>query len=215
MTKCPSSNVLMDFLRGGLSSTEHAAIESHLSAGCRRCEEEQNWLAEILEISSTDQSFEFPEEIIARVVDELKTEPWRKPSAFARLRAQLVFDSLQMQPVMGLRASLPGPVSPSEKQVLFHADGYDIDLRFEIAEPAEDEVDVEDLIGQVLPEQNPKTPVLCVVRLCQGEQELAHATTNPQGLFKFARIPSGVYDLEITVPEGEVCIDGIATARVS
>jgi hypothetical protein len=214
MKNCPSLNSLVEFLNDRMTPQERKHVEAHLATGCRRCEEERVWLAEILELTSSDLSFEFPEHIIGRVIDQFKSTRPAKPSLIERLQGHLVFDSFQMQPLMGLRDSLTAEQTPSERQVLYNADGYDVDLRFEVIEASDAGV-FENVIGQILSQESPGAGTIFRVSLLQGTREVASADTNEQGIFRFTRILSGVYAMKVVVPEGEVYIDEVATARLT
>jgi hypothetical protein len=51
--------------------------------------------------------------------------------------------------------------------------------------------------------------------LLKDEAEIDHAKTDARGIFKFARVPAGIYRLRIQVPEGEINICEIATAHAA
>jgi hypothetical protein len=129
-----------------------------------------------------------------------------------KLMANLVFDSLMPDRLAFVREGTLAGQPPAGRQMLFQTEGYDIDLRFEGVE----DQPTEDLIGQILPnsEAQPATTGL-TVQLWREEQEQMRAQTDDQGLFKFRRIPSGVYDLKIQVAEGEINLVRISTARTA
>ena len=100
---------------------------------------------------------------------------------------------------------------PVGRQVLYRAGSYDVDLRFESGE-----TEGEDLIGQIVPGGKlPSAVEGAAVRLLQDEIVVAHAHANTRGVFIFLQIASGIYELKILVPEGEIEINRVATARAS
>lgn len=212
MTNCPSLNSLVEFLRGEIADADRRLLEQHLATGCRRCEAERAWLAQVLDLTAGDQSFEFSEEVIGSVVDRFTTAYPKQPSMLGKLRAFLTFDSFDLQPLAGLRNGVAGRQADAERQVLFQTDAYNVDLRFEVVRTPQDG-DFENLIGQILPEQEVAAGAVFTVRLLQGESEAARTVTNAQGIFHFTGIRSGVYGLRVAVPEGEIVIDDIPSAR--
>jgi hypothetical protein len=111
-----------------------------------------------------------------------------------------------------VRSDLTQGSAVAGRQMLFQAGDYDIDLRFEQAENSE----VEEMIGQILPqEQRPAEISHFSTQLLRGETEIDRAQTDARGIFKFPRVPSGVYNLKIQVPEGEINIRDVPTACAS
>src|SRR5262245_12273018 len=97
--RCPSLNRLFDYVRSQLSADEHTAVQKHLSAGCRSCQENQRWLQEAIQLAAQDQSSTLPEELIREVVARLNRQSATPLSSFRQLFAQLIFDSF-----------IPGPL---------------------------------------------------------------------------------------------------------
>jgi len=208
--KCPSLTNLLDYLRGHLRADERVAIREHISRGCPSCQENQRWLEEVLRLTSEDKSFTFPEEVIQKVIAEFKdrSTPFRSP--LRQLFTRLIFDSLTSQQPANVRFDPAIGGAVAERQMLFQSEDYDIDLRFEqAAEPG-----IEEMIGQVLPRQQRAQDLIGFsAQLFQGEVEVDHAQIDARGIFKFAGVLSGIYDLKIQVPEGEIYVRGMATAH--
>jgi len=208
--KCLSAEDMMDYLRGAVSPHTSAEIGAHFNSGCPVCFQQRQWLVSTLDVTLSDQSYDLPAVAINRVVDWFKQQSEDNSGVLRRLAAQLIFDSLQPTHMAPVRSGLAGAGAAAGRQVLYRADGYDIDLRFEGGEDTDDE----DLIGQILSgHRPPKTPNRLPVRLLREEMAIANALANARGVFKFARIRSGIYDLQIDAPEGEILISRIATAR--
>ncbi|MBX3277687.1 MAG: hypothetical protein KF868_06760 [Acidobacteria bacterium] len=207
---CPSTEEIMDYLRGAIRPVTGLEVGAHLATGCPACAEQRQWLGEVLAVTAGDRSYDFPAATITRVVEWYKEQTAGKAGLIRKLAAQLVFDSLQPSHLAPVRSGMAGAGAAAGRQVLYRAEGYDIDLRFE----GGDESDDEDLIGQILPgDRPPQTSDRVAVRLLRDELEVAASRANARGVFKFARVRSGTYDLMIDVPEGEILISRIATAR--
>ena len=212
---CPTLSGLLDYSQKILAQNERAGIESHLVTGCRRCAENLRWLREVAWLTAQDQSFDFPEETIKGLVVWFKGQAAQMPRGLRKLVAKLVFDSLLPQPLAPVRTEAAHSLVTTQaagRQMLFQAEGYDVDLRFEALE----ELDLEDLIGQVLPRRAEQPDVVgATVELWPSAQDPQRVQTDQQGLFRFAQIPSGVYDLKIHVSEDEINLNQVATARAA
>ncbi|MEK7831833.1 MAG: hypothetical protein AAB401_12145 [Acidobacteriota bacterium] len=208
--KCPPLNNLLDHARNLLAEAESATVKTHLQSGCRSCEENLRWLTEASQLMAQDRSFEFSEDTIKGLVAWFKSQPAHARPSVRKLLANLIFDSLAARQVAFVRTEAVAGQSPAGRQMLFQAEGYDIDLRFE---GVEDKA-AEDLIGQVLPQSDSATATGgATVELWQDEKQQLSAEANEHGVFRFARIPSGVYDLKIQIAEDEINIVRVATAR--
>ncbi len=208
--KCPPLNDLLDQARNLLADTESAAIKAHVLAGCSYCEKNLRWLVEMTQLTAQDRSFDFPEETIKGLVAWFKSQPAHERLSLRKLVANLIFDSLATQQVAFVRTENIAGQSPAGRQMLFQAEGYDIDLRFE---GVEDNA-AEDLIGQVLSHGNSANAIGgATIQLWQSEKPQLSTQANEYGVFRFAQIPSGIYDLKIQVAEDEINIVRVATAR--
>jgi hypothetical protein len=208
--ECPSLSNLLDCLQGQLPADERPALLAHLSSGCPGCRENQRWLEEVLQLTSEDKSFEYSEKSIQQVVFYFNAQYAKSSPSVPQFIARLIFDSFAPNQLMDVRSNLTGTLWVSGRQMLFHAAGYDIDLRFEEAEDSDDE----ELIGQILSEkQEPSELARLSVYLIKGEAEIDNVKTDERGIFKFARVFAGVYNLKIQVPEGEIYIFEVATAH--
>lgn len=212
---CPPLSGLLDYSQKVLAQSERAGIESHLVTGCRRCAENLRWLREVAWLTAQDQSFDFPEETIKGLVVWFKGQAAHMPRTLRKLVARLVFDSLLPQQLAPVRTETAHPLVTQQaagRQMLFQAEGYDVDLRFEALE----DLELEDLIGQVLPQRAEQPNIVgATVELCPLADEPQRAQTNQQGLFRFSQIPSGIYDVKIQVSEGEINLNQVATARAA
>ena len=212
---CPSLNELLDFAQERLAPLEREAVQTHLATGCPLCRKEQGWLTEVLRLTAEDRSFDFSEDVIGRVV------AWMHPKASApaaaeqsplrRFVAQLLFDSLMPRQFADVRSG-SAATDAAGRQMLYHAAGYDIDLRFELTEDGA----AEELIGQILPgEPSMTAPVEFTVRLLRDQLETGRVQADARGIFRFTQIPSGVYDLKIEAHGVEIEIPHAGSTRAS
>ena len=210
---CPPLSGLLDYSQQVLGRQERAGIESHLITGCRKCAENLRWLSEVAWLAAQDRSFDFPEEALKGLVVWFKEQAAPLPPSLRQLVARLVFDSLLPQPLAPVRGAALPPLLASQsagRQMLFQAEGYDVDLRFEPS----DEAETGDLIGQVLPQGAGLRELAgTLVELRRAAQAPQRAQTDQQGLFRFAQLPSGVYELKIQVRAGEISLSHVPTAR--
>ncbi len=212
---CPTLISLLEFMRHRVSVDANSEINAHLSTGCPRCRENQQWLTDVIRLKSEDQSFDAPEELIQWLVAQFRVQSANyvpQPSKLRRLIANLVFDSLTTDRMVGVRSKLAGVENFGPRRLLYHAEGYDIDLRFEQSKSS----GCEELVGQVLPEPETVAPSKeFTVRLLNGEQEIGISQTDVNGMFVFAQIQAGVFDLKIEANDGEIFISQINTSRIS
>jgi hypothetical protein len=210
--KCPSTDLLLEYLTGRISLADHNDVAAHLKTDCPDCQEQQGWLGATVQATSGDMSFAFPDEAIAQSVSWFEAQTAEVKTPLSQFLAQLIFDSLMPSQLAPVRSGMAMTSEPVGRQVLYRAGSYDVDLRFESGESAEGE----DLIGQIVPGgQLPSAVEGAAVRLLQDEIVVAHAHANTRGVFIFLQIASGIYELKILVPDGEIMINRVATARAS
>ena len=115
---------LVDWAEGRLATTQNAAINEHI-AGCARCREEAARIERMVAAMRHDESVDAPPALITRAVALFRAravEP--APSLLQRLVAALSFENSALTPAFGLRSSGGG-----ERQMIFTAEEYDVDLR--------------------------------------------------------------------------------------
>lgn len=207
---CPTLDELFDHLHGHLPTQIRVEVDSHLNAGCLPCHEQRDLLGNTMQVASQDKSFEFAPEVIDRAVSWFKEQTVQEDRPLGQILARLIFDSLMPSQLAPVRSGLLESIAPAGRQVLYNAGEYDVDLRFERGEDTNDE----DLIGQILPGSRLPTEIDgMAVRLLQDQIEVASAHANKRGVFIFLRIASGIYELRISVPEGEITISRVATSQ--
>lgn len=212
---CPTLHDLFQAMRRRASETESAEVMAHLSTGCPRCRENHQWLSEIVRLKTEDESFDAPEELIQWSVAQFRVQAAGfapKPSRLRQLIAELTFDSLTAERLVGVRSELAGAEIAGPRRLLYHVEGYDVDLRFERAKGSASE----EMVGQVLPEQKPIAPSdEFTIRLMKDEREVNLSRADANGMFVFSQVPDGVFDLKIEAAEGEILVNRINISRIS
>jgi hypothetical protein len=207
-SRCINLEKLVDYLRVKDDAAARQPIANHLATGCQTCIGNQQWLAEVLELTATDQSFDFAEAALQRTIALFKPSKQESRLKLREIVAQLVFDSFwQPQPV---QVRVGTPAFSHSRQLLFRAEGYDIDIRFELAEAGQ----TDELMGQILPTRGvPHTLASLAVELWQTDVLRAEAQTNARGIFKFKQVNQGRYTLKLSAPEGVISLDPLETTQ--
>jgi hypothetical protein len=209
-SRCIKLENLVDYLRVTGDPTTRKPIASHLATGCRACTNNKQWLSEVLELTASDRSFDFAEDALQRTIALFN--PGRLPGRpkLRQIIAQLIFDSFWQPPLAEVREGVPGLAQ--SRQLLFRAEGYDIDVRFELAEGGQ----TDELLGQILPTRAvAHTLASLPVQLWQTNVLHAEARTNARGIFKFKQVHQGRYTLKLAAPEGEIWLDPLETTQQS
>jgi hypothetical protein len=205
--KCLSLFVLFKYLKDQEDSGERAIIFAHLSTGCQACHEKLQWLEMTISTAAADQSFEFSEETIIAIVARFKQQAASGLRPIRQYIARLIFDSgIPLQ----LAEARLNKEKPLVRRMLYNAEGYDIDLKFTWSNKSNDER----LAGQILSERcDAIEPTQFKVELLQHASVISATTTDKHGVFKFDRLMPGTYDLKVSVPNGEINLERVPTAR--
>jgi hypothetical protein len=113
------------------------------------------------------------------------------------LVADVVFDSREQLAKTGARGQA------SRVQVVFHAGGFDVDLKIQGQESIG-----RSMLGQVLETDASDLPKQVHVRLMQEGVSLATADTDDDGIFEFGQVPAGSLNILVGIPEHHVRIIG-------
>lgn len=184
--------LLVDMVEGRLAASEQAEVEAHL-ATCARCAGELARLDHTVNLMRTDTMEAPPPAAVNRALRLFRPRVAEaQPSLRERLVAALQFDSAQPSLAFGVRAA-----QPATRQLLYHAGGYDLDLRIAPAGG------MWALSGQVL---GPKVG---------GQVDLsgtstAHATLNEQSEFALPPVPAGTYTFVMLLPDVELEVTDLA-----
>lgn len=178
-----------DLVEGRLSVVAQAQAQAH-AASCPRCAAEIAWLTRVVELMRADTGDDAPRQVIDRAVGLFRAR--RAPAVYQRLSAVLIFDSLRPAQPLGLRGG-----APSEQQLLFNAEAFDIDIR--IAGSGE----LWTIAGQVLgPEQ---TGVVAL----HGAHGMLESALTELSEFKLAPVAPGTYTMIVQLLSVEIEISGL------
>jgi hypothetical protein len=206
MDDCLTLSLLLKYQQGQETSSQHVMVYAHLATGCRICHENQRWLDLVINAAASDRSFDFSEETLAAIITKFKKQYAARQQPIRQYFAELIFERLLTPQFADTR---PQSEEVSGRRALYHAAGYDIDLRFVL-----DKNNGERMIGQVRPDHwdTPDLPTF-KVELLQDGSVVSAMNTNGRGRFIFAQLISGTYDLKVSVPEGEINLERVPTAR--
>jgi hypothetical protein len=172
-----------------------AAIGSGELAGehlgnCRECQENSDWLRQLLELGSKESQFEPPE---WATVNAFKAFRLQKPSiaAFAKEVMTLVYDSFtEMSPVGVRQGEVPA------RQTLYRSEGLQLDLRVQLTGD-----DKGLIIGQLVSESEDAAVDGCEIALSHGGELIGALRSNSWGEFMFEDLPEGDYGLQVQFGE--------------
>lgn len=179
---------LADLAEDKISENERAISMAHIS-DCRTCSGELDRLRQLISLMRTDAGEDAPRDVIAYAVNIFQSRAnLNAPSLLRRIVAALTFDSSKAAPAFAVRSG-----QAASRQLLFEAEGHDLDLRF--LPQGEEWV----VAGQVLGSG-------CAgghVEL-RGETGSAAAELNGLCEFKLSAVPSGSYRLRLRLEDVEV-----------
>jgi hypothetical protein len=152
----------------------------------------------MVDLMRDDTSEDAPDHVINRALRLFdRPAPAASPGLVQRLVAALRFDSAQGLPAFGLRSSEPGI-----RQLLFSAEGYDIDLRVTLHTGGWV------VSGQVLGSDQRGSVMLSTA------DRVFTATLNDLSEFSFEPVPSGRYALTLRQDDLEVVVEDLEIGTV-
>jgi hypothetical protein len=179
-----------DYVRNVVSADQHEQMLAHLRAGCAKCEKVQSVLARFAVICAREAAFEIPRVAEQQVKALVGLAKAPRRTALQRLWASLVYDSLNDPQPVGVRGT-----HQINRQVLFHAGDYSVDLRFEHEKGSASMV----LVGQIANQKAPEETLANVpVILVAGNREVTRTISNIFGEFQLEYVPES--DLRLLVP---------------
>jgi hypothetical protein len=179
-----------DYVRSVVTQEQHDQMFAHLRLGCSRCEKIHALLSKFAGICQREAKYEVPRvaEQQAKALVGLARAPRR--GKLARLLGNLVYDSLNDPQPAGVRGA-----HQINRQVLFQAGDYSVDLRFEHEKGSASMV----LVGQIANQNAPEERLANVpVILVAGDRELTRSISNTYGEFQLEYVPES--DLRLLVP---------------
>jgi hypothetical protein len=179
-----------DYVRNVVPADQHAQMLAHLRTGCSKCEKIQAVLSRFAVICQREAAYEVPRVAEQQVKALVNLHKAPRRSALRRLLGSLVYDSMNDLQPAGVRGT-----HQINRQVLFHAGDYSVDLRFEHEKGSASMVLVGQIANQKAPEDNlANVPVILVA----GNRELTRSISNTFGEFQMEYVPES--DLRLLVP---------------
>jgi hypothetical protein len=188
-----SFSQLADYAEGRLLPDEQAGLESHI-ASCSQCTKMLIRLQRVIDFLQTGE--DAPAPVIKRAVDLFRSRAASESSLSGlrrRIQAVLHFDSARLVPAFGIRSA-----KSRIRQMLFDADGREIDLRIQ------PEGQAWIVSGQLLGEA-----ALGATAILHGDVEIHESTVNELSEFSFAPVAAGSYRLSINLTNVDVEISEI------
>lgn len=181
---------LADLAEGTLAPDERNDVMAHASS-CSRCSARIAQLEGVITTMRADHSQDAPRDLIQYATGLFENRSAAdKPSLAQRILAVLSFDSFQSAPAFAVRGG-----QPQTRQLLYSAGDYDLDLR--IAQSGQ----TWKLSGQLLGAECAGGSIEI-----KSEAAIAQAALNDQCEFVFSEIPSGSYDLHLSLSNLEIDI---------
>lgn len=179
-----------DYVRNTVSSDQNQLMQAHLQAGCSKCEKIKALLSKFAAVCSREASYQIPRAAEQQVKAMIGLAKAPRRSALQRLWATLIYDSVNDPQPVGVRGT-----HQINRQVLFHAGDYSVDLRFEHEKGSASMV----LVGQIANQKTPdellaNLPVILVA----GNREVTRSISNTFGEFQLEYVPES--DLRLLVP---------------
>ena len=183
-----------DFARGTATEADRAAMETHLTAGCRRCNATLAFVKRVVAATQADSLYGPPEAVVryAKAIGTM-LRPQRIPGS--RLVARLVYDSFRDPAPVGLRAE-----DRVARHTTHEAGSFAVDLRLEQMKGSP----VATLVGQLTNRQEPEGAMAeAPVMLMSSKDIIAHTVYNRFGEFQLDYVPSRNLRLFVDVSPGK------------
>ena len=178
-----------DYVRETVPSDQHKRMQAHLQVGCSKCEKLKALLFRFATICSREASYQIPR-LAEQQVKAMIALAKAPRSILQRVWASLVYDSMNDPQPVGVRGT-----HQINRQVLFHAGDYSVDLRFEHEKGSASMV----LVGQIANQKTPDEMLANLpVILVAGNREVTRCVSNTFGEFQLEYVPES--DLRLLVP---------------
>jgi hypothetical protein len=164
-----------DFARNVAGDEKKITMQSHLETGCKPCTKVHALWQRVNQTGQRESAYEPPETAVSTVKGLGAIHAIAKPRKASSKLAELLFDSFSSPLQAGVRSS-----TSADRQVLYGAGDYRIDMRME---PQTDSEKVA-IVGQVLnainpAEQSASAPII----LFKGNRIVSTSQTNSFGEF--------------------------------
>jgi hypothetical protein len=190
---------LLDFVRGLATEGDRAAMQDHLSAGCRKCGRALAMFRKLAAASAADTTYTVPDYAVrsARAIFALQRP--EKVHILPRILARLVYDSFREPALAGVRSQ-----HKITRQAMYEAGDYCVDLRMEQERGAINVV----LVGQIANRMEPRKKMASVpIVLMSGKQVLGRAVSNRLGEFQIEYQPQKSLSLHVPVQQAGTKIE--------
>jgi hypothetical protein len=190
--KCPPFEDLLDYCDGHINEPAHLVV-AHLESGCQQCAQDIDWYRRMCAISASDDCEDPPPWVFKRALRLFETRQTPK-AHFGRLIASLAFDSFARPVLSGVRL-----VETNNRQLLYRAGAYTIDLQIDFSEPSK-----ANLRGQILRESESRFESVAdlSVRIIREGKPIRATSTNAIGEFSIQHLEQDDYDLVVGTKEG-------------
>src|SRR5579884_3989684 len=179
-----------DYVRDLVPAEQHEQMQNHLQHGCSKCERVEKVLSRFAVICQRETAYEIPRRVEQQVKALVGLNSMPRRSVLERLLAAVVSDSINDPQPAGVRGT-----HQINRQVLYHAGDYSVDLRFEHEKGSASMV----LVGQIANQKTPDEMLANVpVILVAGTREVTRSLSNTFGEFQLEYVPES--DLRLLVP---------------
>jgi hypothetical protein len=179
-----------DYVRKAVPNEQQERMLAHLEYGCSKCERVKGLLSRFAAICVREAAYQIPRAVEQQVKALISLAKAPRQSALQRIWASLVYDSLNDPQPVGVRGT-----HQINRQVLFHAGDYSVDLRFEHEKGSASMVLVGQIANQKVPDEIlANLPVILVA----GNREVTRSISNTFGEFQLEYVPES--DLRLLVP---------------
>ncbi|MBZ5508750.1 MAG: hypothetical protein LAO78_25085 [Acidobacteriia bacterium] len=179
-----------DYVRNAVPDEQRERMLAHLEYGCSKCERVKELLSRFAAICTREAAYQIPRAAEQQVKAMISMVKSPRQSALQRIWASLIYDSMNDPQPVGVRGT-----HQINRQVLFHAGDYSVDLRFEHEKGSASMVLVGQIANQKVPDEIlANLPVILVA----GNREVTRSISNTFGEFQLEYVPES--DLRLLVP---------------
>jgi hypothetical protein len=179
-----------DYVRNMVPREQHERMLAHLQGGCSKCDKLQGVLSRFAGICRRESAYQIPRLAEQQVKALIGLAKAPRLSTLQRIMCSLTYDSLSDTQPAGVRGT-----HQINRQVLFQAGDYSVDLRFEHEKGSASMV----LVGQIANQKTPDEMLANLpVILVAGNREVTRSISNTFGEFQLEYVPES--DLRLLVP---------------
>ena len=179
-----------DYVRNTVPNEQRERMLAHLQGGCSKCDKVRGVLSRFAIICKREAAYQIPRRAEQQVKAMVGLAKAPRLSTLQRIWGSLVYDSLNDPQPVGVRGT-----HQINRQVLFHAGDYSVDLRFEHEKGSASMV----LVGQIANQKTPDEMLANLpVILVAGNREVTRSISNTFGEFQLEYVPES--DLRLLVP---------------